>query len=313
MLITPYHRVLRPGISTTSRLVLLQPAPLTGTCRPPLKRLSLPTTMTSTLASKSQKTTSSSGGEGAPYELLYWPGIPGRGEYVRLCFEATSTPYTDVCNASKSNMSQLISLISDKNTGDETNPPPLAPPVLRHGDLLVSQTPNILLYLGKRLGLAGAEGDENAIYHVNQLALTALDGLGNEAHDTHHPIATSAYYEDQKPEAKKKAEDYTAYRLPKFLDYFERVLESQASRGGEYLYGGQITYADLVLWQCLDGVSFAFPKAIGGLKKGGKYGKVFALYERVKGLEEIKDYLGSERRMRYGMGIYRHYPELDSE
>ncbi|KAK0510766.1 hypothetical protein JMJ35_007198 [Cladonia borealis] len=100
--------------------------------------------MTSSPSSKRQKTTSTS--PSPPYELLYWPDIPGRAEHIRLCFEATSTPYTDLCNASKANMPHLLSQISDKNTGDSQNPPPLAPPILRHGDLLISQTPNILLH-----------------------------------------------------------------------------------------------------------------------------------------------------------------------
>lgn len=260
-------------------------------------------------ASKRQKTSSSTS---APYELLYWPGIPGRGEHIRLCFEETGTPYKDVCNAGKGGMKDLTSLISDKNTGDATNPPPLAPPILRHGDLTISQTPNIVLYLAPKLGLAGPEGDENAIYHINQLALTALDGLSNEAHDTHHPIAIGAYYEEQKEEAKKKSKDYIENRLPKFVGYFERVLQGEASKGGEWLYGGQLTWADLVFWQCLDGVTFAFPKAVEGLKNSGKYGKVFGLYDRVKGRENIKAYLASDRRQDYGMGIYRHYPELDA-
>lgn len=210
-------------------------------------------------------------------------------------------------------MSTLTSLISDKNKGDPTNPPPLAPPALRHGDLLLSQTPNILLYLAPKLGLAGPAGNENAIYHINQLALTALDGLSNEAHDTHHPVATSAYYEEQKEESKRKAADYISNRLPKFFNYFERVLQGEASRGGEWLYGGQLTYADLVFWQCVDGVSFAFPVAVRRMREGGAYGKVFELYERVKGRENVAAYLKSGRRQKYGIGIYRQYPELDAE
>jgi len=113
--------------------------------------------------------------------------------------------------------------------------------------------------------------------------------------------------------AKKKAKDYRENRLPKFLGYFERVLGGEASKGGEYLYGGQLTYADLVLFQTVDGVSFAFPKCVGSLKASGKYEKVFGLYERVKGREKIKSYLESERRQKYSMGIYRHYPELDDK
>ncbi|KAL6722225.1 hypothetical protein ACLMJK_001332 [Lecanora helva] len=259
-------------------------------------------------APKRQKTSTSS----PPYELLYWPGIPGRGEHIRLCFEETGTPYKDVCNADKAGMAELRELISPENIGDKINPPALAPPVLKHGDLLISQVPNITLYLAPKLGLAGSEDDENAIYHINQLALTALDGLSNEAHDTHHPIAVGAYYEDQKEEAKKKAKDYVENRVPKFVGYFERVLQGEASKGGEWLYGGQLTFADLVFWQCLDGVTFAFPKAIQELKKSGKYERVFALYDKVKERERIKAYLDSDRRKDYSMGIWRHYPELDA-
>ncbi|KAI4241081.1 MAG: hypothetical protein LQ352_007499, partial [Teloschistes flavicans] len=189
-----------------------------------------------------------------PYRLHYWPGVPGRGEPIRLCFEATQTPYTDVPNRGEG-MSTLASLISPTSTGTgATNPPHFAPPVLEHGDLFISQLPNILLYLGPQLGLAGAaqppppqqeaevrEGNANAIYHINQLALTALDGFVNEVHETHHPIAVSLYYEDQIPAAKTRARDYLTARLPKFLAYFERALASPASQGGEYLHGGRLT------------------------------------------------------------------------
>jgi glutathione S-transferase len=247
----------------------------------------------------------------APYELIYWPGTPGRGEHVRLALEASGTSYTDTAHQ-EGGMKLVLSQIDTKNLGDATNPPPLAPPILKHGDLLISQTSNILLYLGPRLGLA-AKDDEDGIYKINELALTALDGLSNEAHDTHHPIANALYYEDQKPEAKRKAEDYIKTRLPKFLGYFERVLMGEASKGGKWLYGGEMSYADLVLFQCLDGVKFAFPKALGRLEKEGKYKGVFALYESVKALPKIKAYLESDRRQKYSLGIYRHYPELDEE
>ena len=164
------------------------------------------------------------------------------------------------------------------------------------------------------MGLAGGDGaDENAIYRINQLALTALDGLSNEVHDTHHPISAKAYYEEQKPEAKRRSAEFVEKRLPKLLGYFERVLQGEASQGGEWLYGGEMTYADLVLWQCLDGTGFAFPKAVGRAREGGEFKRVFEHQERVKGVEGIKEYLASERRLGYGNGIYRHYPELDLE
>jgi len=257
-------------------------------------------------ASKRQKTS-------APYELIYWPAIPGRGEFIRLCFEETKTPYTDVSNTSGNGAKPVIEQISTENHGSGDNPPPLAPPILRHGDLLISQVPNILLYLGPRLGLAGPEGDENAHYRINELALTALDGFSDEAHDTHHPVATTDYYENQTEETKIRSKDYIKNRLPKFLGYFERVLQSQGSRGGEWLYGGQLTWADLVLWQGLDGVGYAFPVAMKKLREGGDYKRVFALSDRVGQRDGMKEYLGSGRRLKYSKGIWRHYPDLDAE
>lgn len=169
------------------------------------------------------------------------------------------------------------------------------------------------MYLAPLLGLAG-EG-EAARYRINQLALTALDGFCDEAHDTHHPCATGAYYEDQREEAVRRAKDYREARLPKFLGYFERVMRAQEEKGdGEgWLCGKGMTWADLVLWQGLDGVGFAFPRRMKRLREGGEFGRVFKLYERVKGVEGVKAYLGSERRMKYGNGIWRCYPELDGE
>jgi len=260
----------------------------------------------STHESKRQKASSSSN---TSYELIYWPGVPGRGEHIRLCFEETSTPYTDVANQTKDGIKAVTSLIDPSYTGEGGNLPPLAPPILRHGELLIAQLPNILLYLGPQLGLTpDLNEDPHGIYYINQLALTALDGLSNEPHDVHHPIAVGAYYEDQKEEAKKKAPDYRDNRLPKFLDYFERVLKSEASKGGEWLYGGKLTYADLVLFQTMDGVSFAFPKAMEQLKKSGKYDGVFGLVEQVRSRENIKKYLESDRRLQYSMGVYREFP-----
>ncbi len=260
-------------------------------------------------AAKRQRTSSTES-----YELYYWPGIPGRGEHIRLAFEEAGVPYKDICEESKDGMKTMIEKLSEKYDGEGSNPPPLAPPFLRHGDLMVSQTPNILLYLGPQLGLVPSREEyPNGIFHVNSLALTALDGFSNEAHDVHHPICIIAYYEDQKDEAKKKAADYITNRLPKFLGYFERVLKSEASKGGEWLYGGQLTYADLVLFQTIDGVHFAFPKAMSKLQKSTKYDGVFGLVDRVRSRENIKKYLESDRRKPYSNGIYRHYPELDAE
>lgn len=185
-----------------------------------------------------------------PYNLIYWPGLPGRGEHIRLLLEEAGAEYTDTAH-SKGGMEEVLAYINGglPPTEDATNPPIFAPPILKHGDLVISQTPNILMYLGSRLGLIpNSDEDPDAQYKINELALTALDGLSNEPHDCHHPIATGLYYEDQKPESKRRSEDYVKNRLPKFFAFFERVLSSKASGEGPWLYGGKLSYADLVLY-----------------------------------------------------------------
>ena len=259
----------------------------------------------STETNKRQKTESQD-----IYHLIYWPGIPGRGEHIRLTLEQAGVEYTDTAQI-KDGFKVVQAALSGNDSSSSNDPTPLAPPILKHAGHTLSQTPNILLYLGQNLGLAPSmAADPVGLYYVNQLTLTALDGLSNEPHDTHHPIAVAKYYEDQVDEAKKKAEDYRENRLPKFVGYFEGVLERNAS-GGEWLYGGQLTYADLVLFQCVDGLAFAFPKCVERLEGSGKYRRVFELRERVRQLDNVKAYLGSERRQKYGMGIYRYYEELD--
>ncbi|GAO15883.1 uncharacterized protein UV8b_07770 [Ustilaginoidea virens] len=247
------------------------------------------------------------------YELIYWPGIPGRGEFIRLLFEDAGVPYLDTAKSADDDDAAtraLLQLVAPSNTGDATNGPVFACPALKHGRLTLAQTPNILLYLAPRLGLAPPD-DGLAIYHLNQIALTLLDAFANEVHDTHHPVSVSAHYRDQKPEAERRARSYTRERLPKFLAYVQRLLDGDASGQGPWLHGGRCTYVDLVLFQGLDGTMFAFPKTVAKLRESGKYDGVFQLYEAVKQRPNIKAYLASERRVPYADGIWRHYPELD--
>jgi len=231
-----------------------------------------------------------------PYRLVYWPGLPGRGEHVRLALEEAGAEYADTAFAD-GGIDEVLAFVQGTVPDDGINLPPCAPPILKHGDLVISQTPNILQYLGSRLGLVpDAREDPDAVYRVNALALTALDGLSNEPHDCHHPIASGLYYEDQKDESKRKSEDYVKNRLPKFMSYFERVLGSKASGDGPWLYGGRLTYADLVLFQCVDGVRFMFPKAMAKLEREGKHAGVFELHKAVSERPKIKAYLESPRR-----------------
>ncbi|KXT04338.1 hypothetical protein AC578_7913 [Pseudocercospora eumusae] len=249
------------------------------------------------------------------YELLYHPGIPGRGEFIRLAFEAAGVPYTDIANEDSKNGYGEVQKIcmNDGLESSDGNPPVFSPPALRvrdgEKDLVISQTPNILIYLGDKLGLV-PEGDEK--YYVQQLALTALD-LNNEIHDTHHPLAVSKYYEDQKDAALEKAKDVRETRIPKFLNYFERQLKWNASAGQhKYLVGDKLTYADLAVWQVLDGAKFAFPKELEARRK--EFPELLGtFYESVKQEKGIKEYLASGRRLKYSMGVFRYYRELDRQ
>jgi glutathione S-transferase len=208
-------------------------------------------------------------------------------------------------------------LIDPASTGTDNNPPVLAPPALRiPGEgkdgkpLLIYQTPSILSYLGDKLGLAGDDEAEKA--WVLSHALTALD-LNNEAHDTHHPIAISAYYEDQKDESLKKAKEFRESRIPKFLGFFERVLKGNEEQGkGKYLVGSRLSYADTTLWHVLSGLLFAFPKELEARK--GDYKLLFdTFYPSVQEQNGLKEYLASDRRLPFSLGIFRHYPELDRQ
>jgi glutathione S-transferase len=236
-----------------------------------------------------------------PYELYYWPNIPGRGEFVRLVLEEAGVAYRDVGRESKPNggLDAVVAFYAGKNAGH----PVFAPPVLKHGDLVVAQTAAICHYLGRRHGLA--PGGETGELHALELQLTIAD-LVAEVHDTHHPISSALYYEDQKPEAKRRARHFLEQRLPRFLGYFERVL---AQAGGDWLLPAGFSHADLSLFQVLEGLRYAFPNAFVKATKGMR---VVGLRERVRGRPRIAAYLASDRRMAFNQdGIFRHYPELD--
>ncbi len=237
------------------------------------------------------------------YELYYWPGIQGRGEFVRLALEEAGADYIDVARG-KGGMAKMERMLDS----GRVKHPPFAPPFLKSGDLIVSQTANILLYLGGRHGLAPK--NEAGRLWVHQLQLTIAD-LVAEAHDVHHPIAGSLYYEDQKREAKRAGDHFTAERIPKFLPYFESVL----ARGGPrapWLAGARLSYADLSLFQAVEGLRYAFPRAMKRLEK--KLPRTIQLRDRVAARPRVASYLASERRLPFNeSGIFRHYPELDGE
>ncbi len=234
-------------------------------------------------------------------ELYYWPSIQGRGEFVRLALEAAGAAYVDVARE-PGGQARMLKLMGDKGLPH----PPFAPPFLVDGEIMVAQTTAILLYLGPKLDLAPA--DEAGRLFTHQLSLTLAD-LTAEAHDTHHPIGVSLYYADQRPEALRRASEFREQRIPKFLGYFERVMAANPV-GDTHLVGRALTYADLGLFQVVEGLRYAFPKAMRARERG--WPRVIALRDQVAALPKVAAYLASDRRIAFNTdGIFRHYAELD--
>jgi glutathione S-transferase len=239
------------------------------------------------------------------YELYYWPSIQGRGEFVRLVLEEAGARYKDVARGAGkgAGVGTLMRFLQ----GRTVRRPPFAPPFLKAGKLVIGQTANILQFLGSRHGLAPTA--EAGRLWVHELQLTMADFVA-EIHDTHHPVAPSLYYEDQRREARRRADDFLENRAPKFLGYFERVL-SRNARGDAYLVGSKLTYVDLSMFQIIAGLSYAFPRAMAHAAR--KHRKLFALHSRVQERPRIRAYLASPRRIPFNEeGIFRHYAELDA-
>ncbi|HEY2516414.1 MAG TPA: glutathione S-transferase [Polyangiaceae bacterium] len=233
------------------------------------------------------------------YALYYWPSIQGRGEFVRLALEEAGFPYRDVARE-RGGLPELMKLLQ----APASPVAPFAPPFLVTGALTIAQTANILLYLGDEHGLAPRTTAGRLGAH--QLQLTIAD-LVAEAHDTHHPISVSRYYEEQKPAAKERARAFREERIPKYLGYFARQLEAS---GGPYLLGRRVSYADLSLFQIVSGLEYAFPKGMKRIAR--KTAPLRALRDRVAGRPRIAAYLGSARRLPFNEdGIFRRYEELD--
>jgi glutathione S-transferase len=236
------------------------------------------------------------------YELYYWPSIQGRGEFIRLALEDAGADYIDVARDPVRARFDLDDFLE----GRAAHHRPFAPPFLKAGKFVIAQTANILQYLGPRLALAPLS--ETGRLWTHQLQLTVADWVA-EVHDVHHPIASALYYEDQKAEAKRRAADFMANRLAKYLGYFEDILKSNP-RGSRYLLGARACYPDLSIFQMMEGLRYAFPRAMARLEP--RYPRLVALHDRIAARRRLAIYLSSPRRIPFNQeGIFRHYPELD--
>jgi len=233
------------------------------------------------------------------YQLYYWPEIQGRGEFVRLALEDAGASYEDVARK-PGGMARMMAMMQQARMAR----PPFAPPFIKAGTLVIAQVAEILFYLGPRLKLAPRAEAERLWLH--QLQLTITDFV-KEIHDTHHPVGSGLYYEDQKPEAKRFSENFLEARVPKYLGYFDGILKKS---GGPFTLGRKASYVDLSLFQLIEGLRYAFPKAMNRLE--GDVARVVTVHDKVAERPGIKKYLASPRRIAFNeMGIFRHYPELD--
>ena len=238
------------------------------------------------------------------YKLYYWPDIQGRGEFVRLALEDAGADYLDMARLSGrgKGVEAMQRIQYETNTT-----PPLAPPFLKVGKQLIAQTANILFFLGPKLHLITKS--ENKQLWAHQLQLTIMDFI-NEIHDTHHPVASSLYYEEQKQEAKHRSRYFIAERLPKFMGYFERVIKTN-DKSEQYAVGRKCSYVDLSLFQLLAGLRYAFPETMK--QNENNYPHLVSLHNTIAVRPKIKAYLKSERRLPFNeSGIFRYYPELES-
>lgn len=239
------------------------------------------------------------------YQLFYWPTIQGRGEFVRLALEAAGATYTDVARGPEGPGQGLAAMQAVLSDG-KTPHPPFAPPFLKDGEVLVGQTASILHYLAPQLRLVSR--NEALRTWTQQIQLTIAD-MVTEAHDTHHPVGADLYYEDQKPESLRRAQSFCSARMPKFLNWFETILARNPGGTGQ-LVGGKLSYADLSLFQLVEGLRYSFPSASATALAATPL--VCALHARVAALPRVAAYLRSERRIPFNeQGIFRRYPELD--
>lgn len=233
------------------------------------------------------------------YELWYWPGLPGRGEYVRLPLEAAGIAYREPAREAGNDFQLVAEHLAAMKR------PAFAVPLLETGSESIAQTPNILNFLTEEHGIGPT--DAAGRRYLNQLQCDIAD-MTEEVHGVHHPIATSLYYDDQKDAASRAAEAFREERIPKYLAHFERA--AQAS-GGNWLTGDAWSTGDTSIAYLLDGLEWAFPRRMAAVL--GRYPRLAAIRAAVRELPGIAAYLASERRQPFGReGIFRDYPELDA-
>lgn len=220
--------------------------------------------------------------------LYYWPGLPGRGEFIRLLLAAAEQDYVDV---GRRDGAPAIAEARERFDG-------FAPPYLEFDNRVLSQTSLILRTVAEHYELTGDRPE------VAETAVLTLMDLVGEVHNTHHPISTELFYDNQVSEAKHAAKLFLAQRLPMYLDWVTAIGE------GEPFWLGRFCYADLVLLQVLDGLVYAFPNAMA--REYEARPELLKLRGRIDAVPAVRGHRQSIRHVPFSNhGIFRHYPELD--
>lgn len=232
------------------------------------------------------------------YDLWYWTGIQGRGEFVRLVLEGAGIRYQD--RAREEGDEALL-----KDMDARQGFAPFAPPYLVDGDFAIAQVAHILAWLTDK-HLLGS-GDPNTDLQLIQLQLTVTDVIA-EVLNVHHPVAADKYYHEQKDEAVRAAASFRNARMPKYFGYFEAAL---GVNEGPFALGDKWSHVDTSLFQLVEGLTYMFPRRMAALKP--RYPRLHVLRDAVARIDKIAAYLASDRRLPFSEeGLFRHYPELDA-
>ena len=232
--------------------------------------------------------------------LIYWPTLPGRGEYARLLLEALELPYRDL------GRSNGVRAVLAQRGAVDPGPPGFAPPMLIDDSTepprRVAQTAAVLQYIDDVYGPFGDPAiDRYAKLHLN---LTLLDIVA-EAHDTHHPIDVSLTYEQQADAALARARAFQQNRIPRFLSLLEQTARDT---GGDGLLGG-LCVVDLVLAHTIRGLQYAFPAATAATLR--QTPRIAAITDAALAVPAVAAYRASDRFLAFDeTGIFRHYAEL---
>jgi len=179
------------------------------------------------------------------YKVYYWPGFTGRAEGILFLLEQAGVAYT---------------LESDIQGVTAKHPVCFACPVVDDGHTVISQTPAVLYYLGKKLGFFP---DDHNDARALQISLNIAD-LWSEGY-----------------EAKKKdgGAEWIKTRFSKWANSLEHSIQ------GKYFFGEKLTYVD---FQALNLVNvFDFIYGHVATDEWAKYPKISAWIKEVRALKGV--------------------------